>query len=119
MSYVRIPGSGVPDVFVNQGTVIPTGTTVTIDWSLGNIITIDLQSATGTVAITHSNGLVGIPCWIFFIQGSTARQVTFTNMLLADSGSSLVLPTTNDSLSRIMVLYNGTSYSGPGNVNFA
>lgn len=107
-----------PDLFAHQSTATPTGTTITVDWSLGNGITIDLGSATGTVTIDFSNGVDGRTYHVILIQGATPRQVIFNDALLTD-GVDPQISTVNDSKHKFEFYFDGTDYFGPGNFSFA
>ena len=61
-------------------TLTPTGTTQTINWELGNVVILDLGSATGNVTLTFSNVKAGASYFIQIIQGATFRDVIFPTM---------------------------------------
>jgi len=58
-------------------TLTPTGTTQAINWELGNVVILDLGSATGNVTLTFSNVKAGASYFIQIIQGATFRDVIF------------------------------------------
>lgn len=57
----------------------PSGTTQTIDWSNGNVVLLDLSSATGTVDLTLTNPEEGREDYVIVaLQGGTPRDLTFS-----------------------------------------
>lgn len=60
-----------------QTVTAPTGTTATIDLSLGNFINISLASATGNVTLTLQNPTAGQLYFIEVTQGATPRTLVF------------------------------------------
>ena len=88
------------------GTV--SGTAITCDLSAGNFFTCDLQGASGTVASwTFSNPAASgsASAWtIKFIQGSTARALTYPASVLWGGGVDHVMTTTNDAVDIVSFL---------------
>lgn len=62
---------------VGLTTYTPSGTTQTIDFSLGQTFRLVLSSATGTVVLTFSNAVAGSVATIIVSQGGTPRALTF------------------------------------------
>ena len=58
-------------------TFTPTGTSQAINWSNGNVVILDLGSATGDVTLTMTSVKAGASCFIQIIQGSVSRNVVF------------------------------------------
>jgi hypothetical protein len=94
-------------------TYLPTGTTETIDWSLGETQEIDLNSATGNVTLTFSNPIEGQEYYLKIIQGSTSRNVTFPSTVLEAGGTApktLTVTATNDAIDTVKMVYDGSNY---------
>lgn len=92
-----------------QSTVTPSGTTQTIDFSLGYSITVDLGSATGDVTLTLSNMIAGGSYVICFINGSTPRDVVWPAATIWPEGAAPILTQSNDALDRVSLFYDGTN----------
>jgi len=95
-----------------QATETPSGTTLTIDWNLGNSITVDLGSASGDVTLTLNSGAAGASYIIKAIQGATARDLIWPAAVLWSGGSAPVITTTNDAVDIIALYCDGTNYYG-------
>jgi hypothetical protein len=94
-----------------QTITAPTGTTSTIDWSLGNWAEISLASASGNVTLTLQNPTAGQMLHIRVTQGGTARTLIFP----AGTKQALAAGTTwtSSGASKVDVInlvYNGTAY---------
>ena len=87
----------------------PTGTTQTIDWSLGNVVKLDLHSATGDITPTLLNPVAGVTYFIKVTQAATARQILWPVDCLFDQNGWL-LSLDNDNIDIISMTYNGTNY---------
>lgn len=72
-----LPGANGGRGALVQTVTAPTGITSTIDMSLGNLVFINLSSATGNVTLTINNAVPGLLNFLFVTQGSTIRAVTF------------------------------------------
>ena len=94
-------------------TLTPTGTTQTVDWSDGNGAVVDLESATGDVTLTLTNGKAGASYIIKFIQGATFRDVVLPSSVLTPGGSApttLDITETNNAIDTLTLFYDGTNY---------
>ena len=93
-------GKGVRENAITTGTV--SGTTITCDLNAGNFFTCDLQGASGTVTtFTFSNPAASgtASAWtIKYIQGSTARALTYPSSILWSGGIDHVMSTANDAV---------------------
>lgn len=94
-----------------QTITAPTGTTATIDFSLGNYVHISLASATGNVTLTLQNPITGQLCYIEVTQGGTPRTLVFP----AGTKQALAVGTTWTSsgaskVDIINLVYNGSNY---------
>ena len=58
-------------------TLTPTGTSQAINWTNGNVVILDLGSATGDVTLSFTNETAGASYFIQIIQGSVSRNVEF------------------------------------------
>lgn len=67
---------------------ISTATTKTIDLNLGNTHEYDLDTASGNVTITFSNMIDGTPYLLNIIQGTTPREITFSQTVRWAGGAS-------------------------------
>lgn len=94
----------------HAATLTPSGTTQTIDFDNGNIQTLDLGSATGTVILTLSNPQQGARYLLFVIQGSPARDLTFPASVKWPQGQQIILSTANNAVDYIDMYYDGASY---------
>lgn len=83
--------------------------TITVNWDNGNSIIVDLQDADATVEFTLQNPKAGASYVIQLIQGSVARQVSFTDVLWS-YGVTPIITTTNNAIDVITLYYNGTKY---------
>ena len=90
----------------------PTGTTVTINWNGGNFQTLNLNGASGTVAISFSNGQIGASYCLKIIQGNTTpRNVSWTNVKWP-SGTAPTISTILQAVDIISFVTDGTIYYG-------
>ena len=84
----------------NAATASVSGTTIVCDLAAGNFFTADLQGASGTVTtFTFSNPAASgsVSAWtIKYIQGSTARALTYPASVKWGGGVDHVMSTTND-----------------------
>ena len=75
---------------------------ITVDLNAGNFFTADLQGATGTVtSFTFSNPAASgtASAWtIKYIQGSSARALTYPSSVLWSGGVDHVMSTANDAV---------------------
>ena len=115
--------SGGTNIIVNdsqayssiQATETPSGTTLTIDWDLGNSITVNLGSASGDVTLTLSNPAAGASYVVVVIQGSTARDIVWPAAVLWPAGITPIISTTDDDIDLFTFFYDGTNYLGAYN----
>lgn len=95
----------------------PTGTTLTINFSLGNIVKVSLASASGNITLTLQNPIVGQLCCIEVTQGVSARTVTFPSGTKQGLQGTNVWTSTGASKTDVINLYyNGTNYVIVGTV---
>ncbi len=90
---------GVQENATNAGV---SGTTITCDLAAGNFFTADLQGASGTVTtFTFSNPAASgsVSAWtIKYIQGSTARALTYPSSIHWGGGTDHVMSVANDAV---------------------
>lgn len=91
-------------------TLIPSGTTQTVDWDDGNGQTIDLGSASGDITLTLSNPQSGASYIIKIIQGATARDIVWPASVLWPDAVTPVISTGNDDIDTVSLYYDGTNY---------
>ena len=104
----------------HQTTLIPTGTTQTIDWDNGNSVVLDLDSATGSVTLTLSNPVAGASYIIEVVQGdTTARDLVYPANVTFPDGSAPIISTSLGSVDIITLFYNGTNYRAGFNQNYS
>ena len=86
----------------NAATASVSGTTIVCDLAAGNFFTADLQGASGTVTtFTFSNPAASgsVSAWtIKYIQGSSARALTYPSLIKWGGGTDNVMTTTNDAV---------------------
>jgi hypothetical protein len=99
-------------------TLTPTGTTQTIDFATGNIQTLNLSSATGTVTLTFTNVVAGGSYALKIIQGATARTLTWPTGTKWPGGTPITLSTNSGAIDLVTLFYDGTSYYAVGGNNF-
>lgn len=104
---------------LSQGSIhgnIPDATAQSINWNNGNSQTLDLENASGTVAVTMSNGKIGASYVLKVIQDSaTARALTWDAEVLWQGGLAPTISTGNNAEDILTFWYDGTNYYG----NFA
>jgi hypothetical protein len=95
--------------------LVPTGTTQTIDHANGNAQVLDLGSATGDVTLTLSNPKSGGSYQIKIIQGATARSVILPSSVKMSNGNTaphtIVPNTVDNSISILTLTYYGDDSS--------
>jgi len=99
-------------------TLVPAGTTQTIDWTTGSSQTLSLASATGTVGITMSNGVAGARYTLLVLQGAGSRNVSWTTPVKWPAGTPPTITVTNGKYDKIVLDYDGTNYYGTFWQNF-
>jgi len=99
-------------------TLAPTGTTQTIDWSMGNMQIVALNSATGNVTLTLSNPVAGGSYALEFIQGATPIAVTWPVNVKWPGGNPMALSTSSGAVDLVTLFYNGTDFLAVGGQNF-
>jgi len=100
-----------------QSPTDPAGTTLTIDFALGNIAKVNLASASGNITLTLNNPLVGQLCMLEVTQGVTARTIIFPSgtkqaLIVGNTWTSTGASKTDV----INLYYNGTNYVIVGTV---
>lgn len=91
-------------------TMVPTGTTQTVDWNAANGQTLDLGSASGSVTLAFSNGQAGGSYVLAIIQSATARTLIWPGTVLWQGGTAVVLTTTNDAVDLVVCYFTGAAY---------
>jgi hypothetical protein len=91
-------------------TMEPTGTTQTVDWDDGHVQVLDLDSASGDVTVTLSNGRGSGSYGLKLIQGSVARNITWPASVLWESGSAPTITTTDDAIDVVTFIYDGVNF---------
>ena len=102
------------DQFVSQEHA-PTvsGTAHTVDFDNGQHQVVDLQGASGTVALTLSNPQDGCRYMVRFVQGSTVRDVTWPGGVVWEDGlGAPALSEVDDGVSIVELEYLGSNYYG-------
>jgi hypothetical protein len=97
----------------------PSGTTQTVDLSLGNTQTINLGSASGNVTVGFSNQLAGGLYRLFLIQGAVARDIVWPASVKWPQGQVAILSTTNGAVDIVELYFDGTNYYADWQVGFA
>lgn len=94
-------------------TETPTGATETFDWDNGNTQIIDLESATGDVTLTLSNGQIGATYKLKVIQDSAVqRNLIWPASVLWPGGTAPTITATLDGEDLITLWFDGTNYYG-------
>jgi hypothetical protein len=70
-----LPGANGGRGALVQTVTAPTGITVTIDMALGNLVYMNMASATGNVTLTINNAVPGLLNFLCVIQGATIRAL--------------------------------------------
>lgn len=99
-------------------TMTPTGTTQTIDWSTGNLQTLNLASATGNVTLTFANGVPGAALGIKIIQGSTPRNIVWPASVKWPGGLAPTISTGNGAMDLVTLFFDGTFYLAAAGQNY-
>lgn len=99
-------------------TLIPTGTTQTVDWDDGNAQVIDLDSATGDVTLTLSNPNAGASYVLKIIQGAIARNLVWPGTVLWPDAITPTISTGNDEIDIVTMFYDGSNFFATIGQNF-
>lgn len=92
-------------------TSTPSGTTQTIDWNNGTYQVLDLESATGDVTVTLTNGLQGASYILEIIQDSAvARDIVWPGSVTWQGGTTPVISTTLNGIDVVSLIFTGTAY---------
>lgn len=98
----------------------PTGITETVDWDLGNVQVLDLESATGDVTLTLDNGRVGAQYTLIIHQdSSTARDVIWPAEVAWPGGTPPVISTGGNAVDVVSLVFDGTTYYATISQNFS
>lgn len=98
---------------VLAATMLPAGIAQTVDWNNGESQTIDLGSATGTVAVTMTNPVAGQSYVLKVIQdNTTARNLSWTTIVKWRGGTVPVITATLLAVDIITLYYDGTNWYG-------
>lgn len=104
-----------------QATMIPSGTTQTVDWTLGDFAVLDLGSASGNVTLTFTAPLSGTVCTLKIIQGSPTRTVILPSsvkMAGRTAPSTINVTAIDDAVDYLTLIYDGTNYGAEHKENF-
>jgi hypothetical protein len=96
----------------------PTGTTQTLNFSTGNIQTLDLGAAAGDVTVTISQAVAGGSYAVKIIQGATPYNVTWPANVKWSNGIPMTLSTANGAIDLVSLFYDGTNFYAVGGTNF-
>jgi hypothetical protein len=96
----------------------PSSTAQTIDWSSGNIQTINLSSATGNVTLTFSNAVAGAALAVKVVQGATPYNVVWPASVKWPNGTAPTISTTSGAMDLVTFFYDGTYYFGAAGQNY-
>jgi len=95
-------------------TLVPSGTTQTVNWNDGMYQIIDLGSASGDVTLTLNNPVTAGNYTLDFIQGATPRDVIFPSTVLVSGGSApftLDVTITDNAIDSMDMKFDGTNYN--------
>ena len=98
--------------FSFASTLTPSGTTQTVNWTLGSSQKISLASASGNVTLTLSNPVAGGRYLIEVVQGASARNLVWPAAVKWPGGVAPVITVTNGKTDKIKLDYDGTNYLG-------
>ena len=97
----------------------PTGASQTVDFSTGNIQTLDLTSAQSNTKLTFTNTVAGGSYALKIIQGATPCTVTWpAGVVKWPGGTPITLSTTSGAVDLVTLFYDGVSYYAVGSNNF-
>jgi hypothetical protein len=100
-------------------TLLPAGTTQTINLANGNSHVIDLNGASGDVTLTLSNGRAGASYIIKIIQGATARDITWPGTVKWPDAVVPVISTGEDDVDIVSLFFDGTNFYATIGQNFS
>lgn len=100
-------------------TLTPAGTTQTIDFDLGNVQFLDLDTATGDVTLTLSNPAQGHRYWIYVKQAATPRDIIWPASVLFPQGQKLLLTQTDNATDMVELYYDGTNFFADWQLDFS
>lgn len=86
------------------------GATATLDLSLGNVFTVNVPA--GNITIALSNGTVGQPFMIRFVNDSSVRTVTWFSTIKWDGGSAPALSGSSKVDSFGFIITGSNTYDG-------
>lgn len=93
-------------------TYTPAGTTETVDWSTGNIKTLNLGSASGAVTVTFTAPSGPAQLTLKLVQGATARDITWPASVKWDDDGEPTWSSDTSKTRIVSFLYDGTNYFG-------
>lgn len=97
--------------FPSAVTLTPAATATTCDFTTGSTQTVSLATATGSVAVSLTNGMAGGRYKIIISQGSTPRAVTWTGVRWPN-GTPPTITSIANAIDIIDLYFDGTSYYG-------
>ena len=98
--------------------MVPAGTTQTIDWSQGNLQIVDISSATGNVTLTLSNHVAGAAYGVKIMQGANARNLVWPAAVKWPAGVPFSVSTINGAVDFVSLFYDGSSYYASAGKNY-
>ncbi len=117
--YLKMLNSSSQEIVVSTGvtqTVAVSGATTTVDFSLGDIVTLTLGAST---TLTLSNPITGLFYFIKAVQDATgSRTITWPATVKWSGGTAPTLTTTASKTDIITLWWDGTNYFGTSTLNF-
>jgi hypothetical protein len=106
-----LPGANGGRGAIVQTLAAVTGITIAIDMALGNMVLMNLASATGNVTLTLTNGTPGLLNFLVVTQGATARNLIFpTGAKQTLLGGITWTPSGVNKIDIITFVYDGSIY---------
>jgi hypothetical protein len=103
----------------NPVTLLPLGTTQTVDFTTGNIQELSLASATGNVTVTLTNGLMGALYTMYVTQGASPLSLVFAGPVVWPQGQVPILSTGAGNIDKLTFYFDGTKYIGDWELNYS
>ena len=117
--YLKMQNSSGTEIVVSTGvtqTVNATTATTTIDFSNGDIVTLNLSSNT---TLTLSNPITGLYYLLKCVQDATgSRTITWPATVKWSGGTAPTLTTTASKTDLITLWWDGTNYFGTSSLNY-
>lgn len=103
--------------FINS--VAVSGASVAIDLNEGNIVDLDLDGATGLVALTVANPIAGGVYRFIFRQGATERLISWPANFKFPGGEEPTQYSSASSVNEVIALYDGTDFLSDWKLNYS